>query len=273
MWTGLGFCAAVLVGTVVALIVAARGEPHEEPLPWSVPDIARMQASLMSALGGVSITGIVLILSFATNRAGQVGSIELNTVGIMFAVAFGYFLQTFFALCYLPDRTVAGERLFRFYFQLATTLEWRTIILLVVALVFFVEFYGLATTTAAMNWFVPAATVTVFLVMAVISDSLGLMRFGECVLTMLVGFIMAAMFIAGMKGAGIDEPYAQMIITLIFGFVNGLSYVGTGLVPLTPRRPRLKAFLERNARRLALIDMQVSVVSIVFLWVTVSGVV
>lgn len=273
MFIVIGFVAAVLVGTGLALIIASRGEPHEEPLPWSVGDIARMQASPMSALGGVSITGVVLILSFVTNRAGQVETVELNTVALMFGIAFGYFLQTFFALTYLPDRERTGERLFRFYFQLATTLEWRTVILLVVALSFFVEFYGLATTTAAMNWFVPTATISVFLVMAVVADSLGLMRFGECVVLMLAGLVMGALFVAGMRWLAVDEPYAQMIVTLIFGVVNGLSYLGTGIVPLTPRRPRLRALLERHARRLALIDMQVTVVSIVFLWVTVAGVV
>lgn len=273
MWLGVGYCVAVLLGVGVALILAPRATPHEDPLPWSVADIARMQASLMSALGGVSITGVVLILSFATNRAGQTASIELNTVGIMFGIAFGYFIQTFFALSYLPDRERTGERVFRLYFGLASTLEWRTIVLLVVALSYFVAFYGLATTTAAMNVFIPCATTTVFIVMAVIGDSLGLIRFGECFLALLVALVLGGAFYGAAQWLAIDEPYGPMIMTVIFGVVNGLSYVVTGLGPLTPRRPKLRAFLERHARRIALIDMHVSAVSIVFLWMTVSGLV
>ena len=76
MWIGIAFSVAVLASAGIGLLIAARSAPHEEPLPWSAPDIARMQASLMSAMGGVSITGVVLILSFATNRAEQVSSIS-----------------------------------------------------------------------------------------------------------------------------------------------------------------------------------------------------
>ena len=71
----------------------------------------------------------------------------------------------------------------------------------------------------------------------------------------------------------ISTAMNPMVMTLVFGVVNGLSYVVTGLGPLAARRPLLKAFFERNARRIALVDMQVSAVSIVFLWMTVSGIV
>lgn len=273
MWLGIGFGVALALGLVVALVVARRGEAREEPLPWSVGDMARMQASIMGTLGAVSITGIVILLGFLTRGEADVTAIDLNTVTVMFAIAFGYLFNTAYLLTYLPDRAAVGERLYRFYYALCSTLQFRTVNLLVLALTTFTEFYGLTLTVDILAFFVPVGVAGVFLVIAGVSDALGLVRFGECCVQAAAGVALAFAFWAAMRFLAVDAAYAQLSMALVFAGVNGLSYVVAGLVPLAPRRPRLSAFLERHARKLAAIDMQVTIVSLALLWMAVAGLV
>lgn len=273
MWLGIGFGVALALGLAVALLVARRGEAVEEPLPWSVGDMARMQASIMGTLGAVSITGIVILLGFLTRGGTDAQAVDLNTVTVMFAIAFGYLFNTAYLLTYLPDRTAVGERLYRFYYALCSTLQFRTVNLLVLALTTFTGYYGLTLTVDILAFFVPLGVAGVFLVIAGVSDALGLVRFGECHVQAAAGVALALGFWAAMRFLAVDAAYAQLWMALVFAGVNGLSYVVAGLVPLAPRRPRLAAFLERHARKLAAIDMQVTIVSLALLWMAVAGLV
>jgi hypothetical protein len=270
MWVVIGFGAAVLVGIAAALLIAGKGTVSEEPTPWNVSDLARLQASLMGTLGSVSITGIVLMVALLSNRIADPASMEMNTVAVMFAIAFGYFVQTAFTLSYLPDRAAVGERLFRFYYGLASTLQFRTVMLLALALMSFVEFYRLDLAMTVLTYFIPISTIGSLFVVSVVADSLGLMRLRECLVAALVGVALGALLYAGMLWVGMDDPYAQTVMALIFAGVNGLSYLAAGLVPLTPRRPSLHGFLTRNARRLSVIDMQTTIISLIFLWLAIA---
>ncbi len=271
MWIAVGFGVAVLVGIGAALAIAFRGTGEQQPLPWNVSDLARLQASVMAVLGSVSITGIVLAVGFLSSRAGEPRSIELNTVVLMFSVTFGFFINTAFTLSYLPDRAVVGEILFRFYYGLASTLQFRTVLLLVFALINFAGLYGLSLAVDVLAILTPVMTAGAFIVIAVVADSLGLMRFGECYLAAAAGLLMGAAFYAAMRWIAVDDDYAHMTMALVFACVNGFSYVLAGLVPLAPRRPALQGWLSRNARRLTVIDMQITIVSLIFLWLVVAG--
>jgi hypothetical protein len=270
MWMAIGLGVAALVGVAVALLIAARGQATEEPIPWNVNDLARLQASIMAMLGGVSITGIVIVIGFISNRSNAPGAAAIDSLALMFAVSFSYFLQSAYTLSYLPDRAVVGERLFRFYYALCSTLQFRTILLLICALMNFGEFFGLSLTGNVLAIFVPLMVIGVFVIMAVVSDSLGLFSFGECFVAAAVGVLLAAIFYGVMRWLQLEEPFAQITMTLTFAAVNGLSFVAVSLAPLAPRRPGLQSFLTRNARRFAAIDMQTTIVSMIFLWMAVA---
>jgi hypothetical protein len=268
MWMGLGLGAAVLIGVGVALLIAARGQGTEEPLPWNVGDMARLQASIMAMLGGVSITGIVIVVGLLPRTPGV--TTDLDTVTMMFAIAFSFFLQSAFTLSYLPDRMIVGERLYRLYYSLASTLQYRTIVLLTCALVSFGTFLDLALTDEVLIYFITFAIVGAFVIIAVVADSLGLISFGECYLAAAAGLLLAGAFYAAMRWQGVDEPHAAVIVALTFAGVNSLSSIGTGLMPMAPRRPGLQAFLTRHARKLVALDMQTTIISMIFLWMAVA---
>jgi hypothetical protein len=224
----------------------------------------------MAMLGGVSITGIVLVIGFLSTRSIDPASTEVNTLAVMFALAFGFFLQTAYTLSYLPDRSTVGEPLFRLYYSFASTLQFRTVLLLVFTLTNFVELFGLTLTGAVLDIFTPISVTGTFLVIVVVADSLGLIKFEECYLSAAAGLLLGGLFYVAVHAIPPDISHTQVTTALLFAGVNGSSYVVAGLVPLAPRRPVLHSWLTRNARLLAAIDMQITIISLLVLWLVVA---
>lgn len=271
MELAVGFGLTIAVGTVFALIIG-RGEAEDHPLPWVISDLARMQSGLMTTLGAVSITGIVLLVGLFA-RSSLVMTERLETLALMFALTFGYFVQSAFTLSYLPARDAVGERLHRLYFALATTLQWRTVVMLSMALWLFAEHFEMPTTARILLYLVPGTIAAVSILIAVLSDALGLVRFGECLLSLLVGLVLAGVCAMALRQFQVQTAQPMNAVSVTYAVISGSAYVGAGVVPLASRRPRLREALTRQARRVAMIDMQATGASLAFLWLAAAGVI
>ncbi|MBX3576599.1 MAG: hypothetical protein KF723_05285 [Rhizobiaceae bacterium] len=108
-----------------------------------------------------------------------------------------------------------------------------------------------------------------FVVVAMVADQMGLVKFGEGMLTALAGLALGVLFYAAMALAGVHEPDAALVMTVLFNVINASSFAAVGMVLLSPRRPWLRAVVERHARLFAMVDMQLTIVAIVFLWLAV----
>ena len=268
MAMAIGIGLLILAGTAIALVLA-RGEPHEEPLPWDIADITRIQSNLMATLGAVSITGLVLLVALLS-RGGAGGPDRLDTAALMLALAFGFFVQLVYTLSYLPGRTAVAERLHRLCFALATTLQWRTVVLLSCALTLVAELFGLTTTARILLFLVPMMIGAVALIIASVSDALGLVRLGECLMALVAGVALTGLgaFALGRTEQELMQPV--VIASLCQAAVGGSTYLATGFVLLAGRRPRLSGALARQARRLAMLDMLATGASMTFLWLAMA---
>ena len=267
----IGFGLAILAGTVMALPLA-RGDAREDPLPWDIADMTRIQSNLMATLGAVSITGLVLLVALLS-RGGAIAPERMDTAALMLALAFGYFVQSAYTLSYLPGRAAVGERLHRLCFSLATTLQWRTVVMLSFALTVIAELFGLPTTASILLYLVPVMIAAVSLIIAAVSDALGLVRFGECLLSLLVGLALAGLCAFALRHLERDLTQPVIVASLCYAAVSGSTYFAAGLVPLAQRRPRLHGALTNHARRLAAIDLLATGVAMTFLWLAVAGVI
>jgi hypothetical protein len=83
--------ALILVSAAAAAVTvrAARGEPPSRDVPWDLGDNARKMVTISSSLAGFTITGVVLLLSFAREPGG---------VETPLSVAVGMFLVAFMGL-------------------------------------------------------------------------------------------------------------------------------------------------------------------------------
>jgi hypothetical protein len=265
----IGFGLAILAGTIIALLLA-KGEPDEHPLPWDIAEMTRIQSNLMATLGAVSITGLVLLVALLS-RGSAVAWERMDTAVLMLSLAFGYFVQSVYTLSYLPGRAAVGERLHRLCFALATTLQWRTVVLLSYALTLISNLFGLPTTASILTYLVPVMIASVSIIIAAVSDVLGFVRFGECLLLLLAGLALAGLCAFALVRLERDLTQPIIVASLCYAAVSGSTYFAAGIVPLAQRRPGLRGALENNARRLTMVDMLATGLSMTLLWLALAG--
>ncbi len=82
----------------------------------------------MGGLAGVAFTGVVLVVTFAHDRPGTMAN-SLDTVIVMFLVAFLWWVGNAFLISYIPHDETSGELVPRVHFSLASTIEYRTVFL------------------------------------------------------------------------------------------------------------------------------------------------
>jgi len=128
MWAVLGFLVAAAIGLVTVLVVGHRGSAHLGNHPWVVHDTAKGHVGIMAGLAGFAFTGVVLIVSLARDRSG-VAETSLDTVIVMFLVAYLWWIGNAFLISYMPHGDLSDDLVPRVHFSLASTIEYRTVFL------------------------------------------------------------------------------------------------------------------------------------------------
>jgi hypothetical protein len=69
----------------------------------------------------------------------------------------------------------------------------------------------------------------------------------------------------------IRSPYASLDLSLVIFCVNGLGFALAALTPLAPRYAGVKRFYESYGKQIIVADMQLTMLSLGFLWLAVVG--
>ncbi len=104
------------------------------------------------------------------------------------------------------------------------------------------------------------------------ADGLGLLRVKERYFSAAIGTALSLAY-GGLAWGfpGIRSPYSSLYRALAIFCVNGAGFAAAALTPLSPRYDRIKCFYEKYGRRLVIADMQLTMVSLAFLWLAVVG--
>jgi len=128
MWAVMAFLLAAVIGLVAVLAMGRRGSAQSDRYPWILYDTAKLHVGIMAGLAGFAFTGIVLVVTLARDRPGVAGS-SLDTVIVMFLVAYLWWVGNAFLISYIPHDETSGEFVPRVHFSLASTIEYRTVFL------------------------------------------------------------------------------------------------------------------------------------------------
>jgi hypothetical protein len=108
MWTLVAFFLAAVIGLVVVLAVG-RGDPaRSKSSPWILHDTAREHVGVTAGLAGFALTGVVLVVTLAHDRPATAGG-SLDTVIVMFLVAYLWWVGSAFLISYIPHNKLSGE--------------------------------------------------------------------------------------------------------------------------------------------------------------------
>jgi hypothetical protein len=265
-----GFVVAALIGLGLILTLCRDGGFYREKHPWNLYEAAWAHVQLLGGLAGFAFTGIVLIVSFAMERGGPTDP-SLDTVVVMFLVAFLWWIGGAFLISFVPHDESAGDLMPRIHFSLATTLEYRTVFLSWFALVPLLEANGLARLNPIVNFTLLGSMACGSVLVAMVADGLGALRFRETYLNagIAIGLTAGYALIAHLAAPQEQASYTALNAGLIIFSVNGLGFAVACLTPLGARYPAVTGFFERYGRRIVIADMQLTMLSLSFLCLSV----
>lgn len=271
-WAIVGFLVAAAVGLPAVLYLARRGTAQLDTEPWLLYDTAKLHVTIMGGLAGFAVTGIVLLVSLARDRS-DISTTSFDTVVVMFIVAYFYYVGNAFLISYLPHRDASGDVVPRVHFSLASTIEYRTLFVSWFALRPLLETYGLDRPANVLAILLPVSLALGSFVIAMAADGLGMMRFKEAYISAAVGTGLALVYagIVWLAAPGASSADSALYLTIVLFCVNGLGFATAAVTPLAPRYPGVERFFIQHGRRIVLADMQLTMVSLSFLWLAVVG--
>jgi hypothetical protein len=274
MWAVMAFLLAAAIGLVAVLAMGRRGSAQSDRYPWILYDTAKLHVGIMAGLAGFAFTGIVLVVTLARDRPGVAGS-SLDTVIVMFLVAYLWWVGNAFLISYIPHDETSGELVPRVHFSLASTIEYRTVFLSWFALLPLLEANGLARLSYVLYFLLPASLLCGSVLIAMAADGLGLLRVWETYFSAAVSTVLALGYAAIVAFAvpGARSQYSTLYLALVLFCINGLGFGLAALTPLSPRYAGIKRFYEHYGRRIVIADMQLTMMSLAFLWLGVVGVI
>jgi hypothetical protein len=274
MWALVGFLLAAAIGLAAVLAEGHWGSARSDSYPWKLYYTAQMHVGVMGGLAGFAFTGIVLVVTLARDQPGVAGS-SLDTVIVMFLVAYLWWVGNAFLISYIPHDETSGELVPRIHFSLASAIEYRTVFLSWFALLPLLEANGLGRLSYVLYFLLPASLLFGSVLIAMAADGLGLLRVWETYFSAAVGTVLALGYAAIVAFAvpGARSSYSTLYLTLVLFCINGVGFGFAALTPLSPRYAGVKQFYERYGRQIVIADMQLTMASLAFLWLGVVGVI
>ena len=89
--------------------------------PWNLEEVSKLHVAIVGTLAGFAFTGVVLVATLGRDTA-QRAAVALDTVIVMFLVAYFVLDRQRLSLSYLPRALGSGDLLQRVHFSLASTL-------------------------------------------------------------------------------------------------------------------------------------------------------
>jgi hypothetical protein len=273
MWAPPSFLIASAIGLVTVLVIGRHGPIRRSEYPWALDAVSQLHVTIVGTLAGFAFTGVVLVVTLAHDRPGR-SEISLDTVVVMFLVSYLYWVGSAFLISYLPRAGTSGDLVQRVHFSLATTIEYRTVFLSWFALLPLLQANGLSRLVPVLYFLLPASLLLGSLIVAMTTDGLGLMTLKETYLSGVVGVGLALAYGAvGLALPGIRSPYSALYLAVVVFCLNGVAFALAAGTPLVSQYDGVKRFYERHGRKIIIADMQLTMVSLAFLWLAVVGVI
>jgi hypothetical protein len=274
MWATLGFLIAALIGLAVVLVMGRAGAIQRDGYPWLLEEVSKLHVGIVGSLAGFAFTGVVLVVTLVRDRPAA-AQVSLDTVIIMFLVAYLYWIGAAFLISYLPHVGTSGDFVQRVHFSLASTIEYRTVFLSWFALLPLLQANDLAQLVPVLYILLPVSLVLGSLLLSMATDGLGLLRISETYFSAVVGTVLALGYAAIVTFVVPDarSPYSALDLAVVIFFVNGAGFALAALTPLSSRYAGVQRFYERYGRRIVIADMHLTMASLVFLWLAVVGII
>jgi len=263
---------AVIVGGTVVYALVARPFVAVQPArtPWDLADLARRQITILSGQAAVAITSLVLLITLAHNSP-NVASEPFSNLILIGVVAFISFVGAAIQFMILPDELPENRSVVRVLFQVGALQEYRTLMLLWLALKPLVDAFGLHDPAAALVWLLGGTALVGWLGvassgyrLAIISKLPAFVVPTICVLAGLLGAVALRLGPLGTETAASDSVLPLVIACWVF---NEIAFTYAAVAPVVAEGDGGRRWIDRYGPVYSLADIGGSVAMLAILWV------
>jgi hypothetical protein len=264
-------CLAISVPLV--LVVGRGGRVLEIDVPWTLAEAAQRQVTIAGGLAGFAVTGMVLLVTLARDRA-EIQTDAFNATVFMFLTAYLFFVAAAFLFALLPKTDPDGSHPPRIQFALAATLQFRSVIIAWFALRPLMQTFGL---DVLADYSGGALTFSLCLggifVIAVLYG-VGVITLREALVLPAVATIgwVTVTVLAMTAVPELQSTRSSLYLTAALYGLNVFTFLHFSIGLLVTMVEGVQVLYGRHSARLCLIDLQCTMVLLSFLWMSIIGI-
>jgi hypothetical protein len=270
-----------LVAAVVSVVLAIPlilysgrgGELYSRETPWPLTDASQRQVIIAGGLAGFAVTGMVLLVTLARDRA-DVQTDSFNATVFMFLTAYLFFVSAAFLFAFMPKADPDGTPP-EIQFALAANLQFRSVMIAWFALRPLMQTFGLPTLADLVGG---AITFSLYLggtFLIAILYGIGVITLRQAILLPIVAGVAWGMtaVLANWFIPELQSGRSALYLTAGIYGLNVLTFLHFSIGLLANVIDRVDQLSRAYSRKACLIDIQSTMIMVAFLWMAIMGIV
>jgi hypothetical protein len=273
MWALVAAVVCVAIAVPIVLYTARRDSSHHREALWNLPEAASRQVIIAGGLAGFAVTGMVLLITLARDRA-DVETDAFRAVVFMFLTAYLFFVATAFMFAFLPKEDADGHQPAHVQFSLAANLQFRSVMIAWFALRPLMQTFGLEVLADFAGGAITMSIALGGLFVIAILRGVGVLTLTEVVILPLIttGTWLSVGILAVTAVPDLQSSESALYLTAGIYSLNVVTFVHFAVGMLAITVPWVRRVLGPYSRRVCVAEVQATMIMLAFLWMAVMGI-
>jgi hypothetical protein len=263
--------AAAVVLSILASLVVVLADPgsqfYERETPWDLKELSGRLVVIAGGLAGFAVTGMVLLVTLAKDRA-ESRSDSFDATVFMFLTAYLFLVSAAFLFAFMPRADADGKQPARIQFALAANLMFRSV------MIAWLQSFGLDVLADFSGGALTFSVALGGVFLMAILYGIGVITLRESILLPTLStivWLLAALLAIDLLPE-LKSPKSSLYLTAALYGLNVLTFFHFCLGLLAGMFERVRIFSVRYSRDVSLIDTQSTMILLAFLWMAVMGI-
>lgn len=263
-----------LVLTAILVIWCDSGNRfYDREIPWDLREVAGRIVVISGGLAGFAVTGMVLLVTLAKDEAAAQTD-AFNATVFMFLTAYLFFVAAAFLFAFLPRADADGKPPARIQFGVAANLMFRSVMTVWFALRPLMETFGLNALSDFTGGAITFSLALGGVFLMALLYGIGVITLRETV--MLPAFATIAWVAVGVLAVTIlpelQSTKSRLYLTSALYGLNVLTFLHFSFGLLAGVVDPVRSLCVRYSRDVSLVDTQMTMVLLAFLWLSIMGI-
>jgi hypothetical protein len=269
-----------LVAAVVCMVIAAvvvtwsdSGDRfYHSAIPWDLREVAGRMVVIAGGLAGFAVTGMVLLVTLARDKA-DVQTDAFNATVFMFLTAYLFFVSSAFLFAFLPKADASGEEPARVQFGVAANLMFRSVMIVWFALRPLMQTFGFDVLSDYAGGAITFSLALGGVFVLALLYGIGVITIRETIILPAIATVVwvTTSILALTVFPDLQSTKSSLYLTAALYGLNVLTFLHFSVGLLAGVMDPVRTLCVRYSRDVTLIDTQWTMVLLAFLWMSIMG--